>query len=166
MSNYTKTTNFLAKDSLPDNDTAKIIRGSEFDTEFNNLVTAVASKANTLSPTLTGVPTTPTATAGTSTLQIASTAFVTNTVTTATGSLGTISTQSASAVSITGGTASGMTSLAGTTITGTTIGIGANWTAVQSGTDLIFKYNGGSKMKVDASGNLTVTGDITAFGTV
>jgi hypothetical protein len=66
MSNYTKTTNFLAKDSLPDADTAKIIRGSEFDTEFNNLVTAVASKANTLSPTL-----------GTNTLQVASTAFVT-----------------------------------------------------------------------------------------
>ena len=77
MSNYTKTTNFLAKDSLPDTDTAKIIRGSEFDTEFNNLVTAVASKANTLSPTLTGVPTTPTAAAGTSSLQIASTAFAT-----------------------------------------------------------------------------------------
>jgi hypothetical protein len=77
MSNYTKTTNFLAKDSLPDADTAKIIRGSEFDTEFNNLVTAVASKANTLSPTLTGIPTAPTAAAGTNTLQVASTAFVT-----------------------------------------------------------------------------------------
>ena len=76
MSDYTKTTNFLAKDSLPDSDTAKIIRGSEFDTEFNNLVTAVASKANTLSPILSGIPTSPTATAGTSTLQIASTAFV------------------------------------------------------------------------------------------
>ena len=76
MSNYTKTTNFLAKDSLPDADTAKIIRGSEFDTEFNNLVTAVASKANTLSPTLTGIPTAPTAAAGTNTLQVASTAFV------------------------------------------------------------------------------------------
>jgi hypothetical protein len=76
MSNYTKTTNFLAKDSLPDADTAKIIRGSEFDTEFNNLVTAVASKANTISPTLTGIPTAPTAASGTNTLQIASTAFV------------------------------------------------------------------------------------------
>ncbi len=77
MSNYTKTTNFLAKDSLPDTDTAKIIRGSEFDTEFNNLVTAVASKANTLSPTLTGIPTAPTAAAGTSSLQLATTAFAT-----------------------------------------------------------------------------------------
>ena len=77
MSNYTKTTNFLAKDSLPDSDTAKIIRGSEFDTEFNNLVTAVASKANTLSPALAGIPTVPTAAAGTNSLQIASTAFAT-----------------------------------------------------------------------------------------
>tara|TARA_R110000868_G_scaffold159318_1_gene388033 strand:- start:31 stop:747 length:717 start_codon:yes stop_codon:yes gene_type:complete len=77
MSNYTKTTNFLAKDSLPDNDTAKIIRGSEFETEFTNLVVAVASKANIISQALTGIPTTPTAAPGTNTLQIASTAFVT-----------------------------------------------------------------------------------------
>ena len=76
MSNYVKTTNFLRKDSLPDTDTDKIIRGSEFDTEFNNLVTAVASKANTVSPELTGVPRAPTAPAGTSSTQIATTAFV------------------------------------------------------------------------------------------
>lgn len=77
MSNYVKTTNFLRKDSLPDTDTDKIIRGSEFDTEFNNLVTAVASKANTVSPALTGVPTAPTADPGTNSTQIATTAFVT-----------------------------------------------------------------------------------------
>ena len=76
MSNYTKTTNFLRKDSLPDTDTDKIIRGSEFDTEFNNLVTAVASKANIVSPEFTGVPRAPTAAAGTSTTQLATTAFV------------------------------------------------------------------------------------------
>lgn len=77
MTNYVKTTNFLRKDSLPDTDTDKIIRGSEFDTEFNNLVTAVASKANTVSPALTGVPTAPTADPGTNSTQIATTAFVT-----------------------------------------------------------------------------------------
>jgi hypothetical protein len=76
MSNYVKTTNFLRKDSLPDTDNDKIIRGSEFDIEFNNLVTAVASKANIVSPAFTGVPTAPTASAGTSTTQIATTAFV------------------------------------------------------------------------------------------
>ena len=76
MSNYVKTTNFLRKDSLPDTDNDKIIRGSEFDIEFNNLVIAVASKANIVSPAFTGVPTAPTASAGTSTTQIATTAFV------------------------------------------------------------------------------------------
>ena len=80
MTDYTKTTNFLAKDSLPDSDTAKIIRGSEFDTEFNSLVTAVASKANTLSPVLTGTPVAPTATTTTNTTQLATTAYVTTAV--------------------------------------------------------------------------------------
>jgi hypothetical protein len=61
MSNYTKTTNFLAKDSLPEADSGKIIKGSEFDTEFNALQTAVNTKADLASPALTGVPTAPTA---------------------------------------------------------------------------------------------------------
>jgi hypothetical protein len=57
MSNYTKTTNFTAKDSLSTGDPNKIIRGSEFDTEFNNISTAVASKADTAGPTFTGTTT-------------------------------------------------------------------------------------------------------------
>jgi hypothetical protein len=76
MSNYTKTTNFLAKDSLPENDSGKIIKGSEFDTEFNALQTAVNTKADLASPALTGVPTAPTASVGTNTTQISTTAFV------------------------------------------------------------------------------------------
>lgn len=59
MSNYTKTTNFTAKDSLPSGDSGKVIRGSEFDTEFDALATAVASKANIASPTFTGTVTVP-----------------------------------------------------------------------------------------------------------
>jgi hypothetical protein len=81
MSNYTKTTNFLAKDSLGTNDPAKIIKGSEFDTEFNALQTAVNSKANSISPALTGTPTAPTAASGTNTTQLATTEFVTVAVT-------------------------------------------------------------------------------------
>lgn len=77
MANYSKSTNFLAKDSLADSDPAKIIKGSEFDTEFNNIVTAVNSKANTASPALTGVPTAPTASPGTNSTQLATTEFVT-----------------------------------------------------------------------------------------
>ena len=76
MSNYTKTTNFLAKDSLPENDSGKIIKGSEFDTEFNALQVSVNTKADLASPALTGVPTAPTATAGTNTTQLSTTAFV------------------------------------------------------------------------------------------
>lgn len=40
------------------------------------------------------------------------------------------------------------------------------WTITQSGTNLIFDYNGSDKMKLDASGNLTVVGNVTAFGTI
>jgi|TARA_B110000908_G_C9921508_1_gene299889 hypothetical protein len=54
MSNYTKTTNFTAKDSLPSGDTNKIVRGSEIDTEYNSIAVAVNSKSNTASPTFTG----------------------------------------------------------------------------------------------------------------
>ena len=48
------------------------------------------------------------------------------------------------------------------TITGGT----QSWTAVASGTTLTFAYNGVNKMKLDSSGNITVTGNVTAYGTV
>ncbi len=54
MSNYTKTTDFEAKDSLPTGDSGKIIRGSEFETEFDAISTAIATKADTAGPTFTG----------------------------------------------------------------------------------------------------------------
>jgi hypothetical protein len=44
MSNYTKTTNFTAKDSLPSGNPSKLVKGSDFDLEFNNIATAIASK--------------------------------------------------------------------------------------------------------------------------
>ena len=46
MSNYTKTVNFAAKDSLSTGNSNKVVRGSEIDTEFNNIATAVATKLN------------------------------------------------------------------------------------------------------------------------
>ena len=76
MTDYTKTTNFTAKDSLPVGDAQKKVKGSEFDVEFNAIATAVGTKANLASPTFTGTPSAPTATAGTNTTQIATTAFV------------------------------------------------------------------------------------------
>ena len=47
MANYTVTTNFGAKDSLPSGNAGKLIKGTEFTTEFNNIATAVATKADT-----------------------------------------------------------------------------------------------------------------------
>jgi hypothetical protein len=44
MSNYTKTVNFAAKDSLSTGDANKVVKGTEIDTEFNNIATAVATK--------------------------------------------------------------------------------------------------------------------------
>jgi hypothetical protein len=50
MANYTKTTNFAAKDALTTGDPAKIVRGTEINTEFDNIATAVATKQDALSP--------------------------------------------------------------------------------------------------------------------
>jgi len=57
MTNYTKTTDFAAKDSLPSGNAAKIVKGSEIDTEFNNIATASATKANANNAALTGTTT-------------------------------------------------------------------------------------------------------------
>lgn len=46
MANYTKSTNFAAKDSYAHGNPLKIVKGAEIDTEFNNLATAIASKAD------------------------------------------------------------------------------------------------------------------------
>ena len=46
MSDYTKTVNFAAKDSLSTGNSNKVVRGSEIDTELNNIATAVATKLN------------------------------------------------------------------------------------------------------------------------
>jgi hypothetical protein len=57
MSDYTKTTNFATKDSLTTGDPAKIVKGTEINTEFNNIATAVNSKSNSANPTFTGTMT-------------------------------------------------------------------------------------------------------------
>ena len=60
MSNYTKNTDFAAKDTLPGGDTNKVVRGTEFETEFDAISTAIATKSDTASPTFTGTVTIPT----------------------------------------------------------------------------------------------------------
>jgi len=80
MANYTKAIDFASKDTLPTGDANKVVRGSEINEELANIQTAVNSKADVNSPTFTGTPLSPTASAGTNTTQIATTAFVTNAV--------------------------------------------------------------------------------------
>jgi len=76
MSDYTKLTAYDTKDSLTTGDPLKRIKGTELDDEFDAISTAIATKANLASPALTGTPTAPTASVGTNTTQVASTAFV------------------------------------------------------------------------------------------
>ena len=59
MSNYTKSTNFATKDTLTSGDPLKIVKGTEINTEFDNIQTAVNSKSDTASPTFTGTVTIP-----------------------------------------------------------------------------------------------------------
>jgi hypothetical protein len=75
VSNYSKTTDFEAKDSLTTGDPNKVIKGSEFETEFDNIATAIATKAESASPTFTGAVTLPaTVTLGGETLTVISSA--------------------------------------------------------------------------------------------
>jgi hypothetical protein len=76
MSSYVKSTNFASKDSLAIGNPLKIVKGTEIDAEFNNIATAIDTKADLNSPTFIGTPVAPTAGAGTNTTQLATTAFV------------------------------------------------------------------------------------------
>lgn len=111
MSNYVKATNFTAKDSLPSGNSGKIVKGTELDTEFTAIASAISSKADLNSPALTGTPTGPTAAATTNTTQLATTAFVRTEITNL-GTIGTMAAQNANAVAITGGSIAGITDLA------------------------------------------------------
>ena len=77
MSDYNKSTNFTAKDTLPTGNAGKIVKGTEIDIELTAISNAIASKADINSAALTGTPTAPTASSGTNTTQLATTAFVT-----------------------------------------------------------------------------------------
>jgi len=57
MSNYSKTTNFGVKNTLISGTADKKLNGAEFDTEFNAIQTAIATKADLISPAFTGTAT-------------------------------------------------------------------------------------------------------------
>lgn len=156
MSNYVKATNFTAKDSLPSGNSGKIVKGTELDTEFTAIASAISSKADLNSPSLTGTPTGPTAAATTNTTQLATTAFVRGEIN-ALGTIGTMAAQNANAVAITGGTVTGITDLAvadGGTGVST---IPANAVVLGNGTSAIQTVAPGSSGNVLTSNGTTWT---------
>ncbi len=53
------------------------------------------------------------------------------------------------------------------TLNAGTVSLGTNgWTVTQTGTNLLFAYNGTNRMKLENNGNLTVTGNVTAYGSI
>ena len=76
MSDYVQSTNFATKDALSSGNPLKIVKGTEINTEFANIAIAVATKADLASPTFTGTPAAPTASAGNNSTQISTTAYV------------------------------------------------------------------------------------------
>lgn len=57
MSNYVKSTDFAVKDSLASGNPAKLVKGTEIDTEFTNIASAISSKADANNAALTGTTT-------------------------------------------------------------------------------------------------------------
>ena len=55
MSNYSKIVDYAAKDALNTGDPLKLIKGTEIGAEYDAIATAIATKANSASPTFTGV---------------------------------------------------------------------------------------------------------------
>ena len=53
MSNYVKSTNFATKDSLASGNPAKLVKGTELNTEFDNIASAINSKADAANAALT-----------------------------------------------------------------------------------------------------------------
>lgn len=54
MASYNKSTDFAIKDSLASGNPSKLVKGTEIDTEFNAIASAVNSKADKANPTFTG----------------------------------------------------------------------------------------------------------------
>jgi hypothetical protein len=173
VSNYVKLTDYSVKDGLITGDPDKIVKGAEIDDEFDAIAVAIATKADTVSPTFTGVPAATTASQATNSTQIATTAYVRTAVSNVTSGLGTLSSQNANNVNITGGN-----------ITGTTLGyvntdVALTSTNVQTAIDELCTIPGQAKtanytlQATDvgghisiSSGNITVPAGVFAVGDV
>jgi len=84
MSDYTKLVDFAVKDGYVVGTAAKRIKGTEINTEFQNISLSIATKANKNNAVLSGTPTAPTAAATVANNQLATTSYTTSAITAAT----------------------------------------------------------------------------------
>jgi hypothetical protein len=147
MSNYVQSTNFATKDSLPSGDPLKIVKGTEINTEFANIAIAVATTADTASPTLTSATlVSPTLTSPTMVAPVLGTPvsgnFSSGTFTWPTFNQNTTG-NSASATKL----------------------VTTNFTVEESGGKLIFKYGGTTIASMTSAGVFTALSDVAGGGT-
>jgi len=75
--------------------------------------------------------------------------------------------QDPSQVTITGGSATGLTSISATTGTINTVNTTkldfGDWDILMDGSSLVFKYQGATRFKLTSTGDLSVEGDLSAY---
>lgn len=136
-----------------DNGANKVqINGSVLATSFSgNGASLTSLNAGNLSGTI------PSAVLGSSTQYIGTTAVTLNRAS---------ASQTLTGVSIDGNAATATSATSATNSTNAANLVATNWTVTESAGVLYFKYGGVNKAKIDSSGNLTVTGNVTGYGTV